>query len=134
MEQWGTGPEVFGLIHADLGTKANVLFHQGRAHAIDFDDSVFGYWVYDLAIPLSDWEGDAMWPAYKDALLDGYQELRFIPAEQLAQLELFQAAIRGLEIFWGTAATMRYPGSKYWIQRREEAWQHLHRYLTENPA
>lgn len=133
MDRWGKDPEVFGLIHADLGTKANVLFHKGRAHAIDFDDSVFGYWIYDIAIPLSDWEGNAAWPAYREALLDGYQELRTIPEEQLSQLELFQAAIRGLEIFWGTASDMRYPGGQYWIERREEAWKHLHRYLKENP-
>jgi Ser/Thr protein kinase RdoA (MazF antagonist) len=30
MEDWGKGPDVYGLIHADLGTEANVLFHRGR--------------------------------------------------------------------------------------------------------
>ncbi|MFX1475506.1 MAG: phosphotransferase enzyme family protein, partial [Promethearchaeota archaeon] len=34
MDAWGKGPDVFGLIHADLGTKANVFFHKGGAHAI----------------------------------------------------------------------------------------------------
>ncbi|MFX1475229.1 MAG: phosphotransferase enzyme family protein, partial [Promethearchaeota archaeon] len=111
-----------------------VFFHKRRAHAIDFDDSGFGYWIYDLAIPLSDWEGNDMWPAYRKALLEGYQETRSIPEKQLSQLELFQAAIRSLEIFWGTAATMRYPDSTYWIKRREEAWRHLNRYLKENPT
>lgn len=134
MDKWGKAPEYFGLIHADLGTKANVLFHKGRAHAIDFDDSGYGYWIYDLAITLSDWEGEKVWPAFREALLEGYTEKRSIPEEQLSQLELFQAAVRGLEIFWGTAGVMHDPDSTYWKERREEAIKHLNRYLKENPT
>jgi Ser/Thr protein kinase RdoA (MazF antagonist) len=74
MEDWGKGSDVYGLIHADLGTKANVLFHKGEVRAIDFDDGGFGYWIYDLAVPLCDWEGEDVWPAYRDALLEGYTE------------------------------------------------------------
>ncbi|MCK4633858.1 hypothetical protein KAT42_03425, partial [Candidatus Bathyarchaeota archaeon] len=88
---------------------------------------------YDLAMPLADWEGEDVWPAYRDALLEGYTEMRSIPEEQLGQLELFQAAIRAMEIFWGTAATIRRPDSAYWIERRDKAWRHIKRYLKENP-
>ena len=63
MEDWGKEPDVYGLIHADLGTKANVLFNKGEARAIDFDDGGFGYWTYDLAVPLCDWEGEDVWLA-----------------------------------------------------------------------
>jgi Ser/Thr protein kinase RdoA (MazF antagonist) len=133
MEDWGKGPDVYGLIHADMGTKANVLFHGGEARAIDFDDAGFGYWIYDLAVPLSDWEGEDVWPADRDALLEGYMEMRSISKEQLEQLELFQAAIRALEIFWGTAVTIRWPDSTYWMERRDEAWRHIKCYLKENP-
>lgn len=133
MDDWGTGPNVYGLIHADLGTKANVLFYGGEARAIDFDDAGFGYWAYDLAMPLADWEGETFWPAFRDALLEGYAETRDIPEWQLEQLELFQAAIRAMEIFWGTAGIMRNPASTYWLNRREEAWRLARRYLKENP-
>jgi Ser/Thr protein kinase RdoA (MazF antagonist) len=133
MEDWGKGADVYGLIHADLGTKANVLFHGREARPIDFDDGGFGYWMYDLAIPLADWEGEDVWPAYRDALLEGYMEMRSIPGEQLGQLELFQAAYRAVEIFGGTAGTMRRPDSTYWIERRDKAWRHIKRYLKENP-
>ena len=132
MEDWGKGQNVYGLIHADLGTKANVVFHSGEARAIDFDDAGFGYWMYDLAMPLADWEGEDVWPAYRDALLEGYTEIQSIPEEQLEQLELFQAAIRAMEIFWGTACTMRFPNSTYWAERRDTAWRHIKRYLKEN--
>jgi Ser/Thr protein kinase RdoA (MazF antagonist) len=133
MEDWGKGPEVYGLIHADLGTKANVLFYEGEARAIDFDDGGFGYWVYDLAVPLCDWEGEDVWLEYRAALLEGYLETRSIPEKQLAQLKLFQAAYRAMEIFWGTAATMRHPSSTYWMERRDKAWKHIKHYLKQNP-
>ena len=129
MEDWGKGPDVYGLIHADLGTEANVLFHRGEARAIDFDDGGYGYWMYDLAIPLVDLEGDEALPTYRDALLEGYSEIRSIPEEQLDKLELFQAAFRALEIFWGTASTMRRPDSTYWMERQEKAWRFLERAL-----
>jgi len=133
MEEWGKGLDVYGLIHADLGTKANVLFYNGEARAIDFDDGGFGYWTYDLAVPLCDWEGEDVWSAYKDALLEGYMDIRSLPDEQLEQLELFQAAFRAMEIFWGTAGTMRHPDSTYWMERRDKAWKHIKHYLKENP-
>ena len=133
MDDWGKGPEVYGLIHADLGTEANVLFHRGEARAIDFDDGGYGYWVYDLAVPLVDLEGKEALPPFRDALLEGYTEIRSMPEEQLEKLELFQAAFRALEIFWGTASTLRNPDSTYWIERRDQAWRHIKRYLRENP-
>jgi Ser/Thr protein kinase RdoA (MazF antagonist) len=133
MNDWGKGPDVYGLIHADLGTKANVLFHSGEARAIDFDDGGFGYWMYDLAVPLVDWEGEDVCIAYRTALLEGYTEMRSIPEEQLGQLELFQAAFRAMEIFWGTAGTMRFQDSTYWMERQDKAWRHIKRYLRENP-
>lgn len=133
MDDWGKGPDVYGLIHADLGTKANVLFHCGEARAIDFDDAGYGYWAYDLACTLSDWEGDDRWPAFRDALLGGYREVRSLPDEILKQLELFQAAWRAVEIFWGTAGTIQNPGSVYWKERRDMAWKLLKRYLKRNP-
>ena len=60
-------------------------------------------------------------------------EMRFIPEEQLKQLELFQAAFRAMEIFWGTASTIRRPDSTYWMERRDKAWRHIKRYLKEDP-
>lgn len=133
MENWGKGADVYGLIHADLGTKANTLFYGREARPIDFDDAGYGYWVYDLAMPLSDWEGEPEWPIFRDALLEGYAELRSLPEEQLSQLELFQVAIRALEIFWGTAAIMYNPRTIYWRDRRNKAVKFLQQYLKRNP-
>jgi Ser/Thr protein kinase RdoA (MazF antagonist) len=91
MEKWGTGPDVHGLIHADLGVDANVLFWRGEARAIDFDDSGFGYWIYDLAVSLEHCRDDPEYPAFRDALLSGYAGVRSLREEQLEQLDLFMA-------------------------------------------
>ncbi len=44
-------PKRQGFIHADLHF-GNLLLSQGRIAAIDFDDSGFGFYAYDLAVPL----------------------------------------------------------------------------------
>jgi len=84
-------------------------------------------------MPLADWEGESVWPTYRDALLEGYMATRSMPEEQLSQLELFQAAYRAMEVFWGTAALTRHPDSTDWLERRDRAWRHINRYLKRRP-
>jgi Ser/Thr protein kinase RdoA (MazF antagonist) len=67
-----------GLLHADLHYE-NVLFRDGRALAIDFDDCGWGAHLYDLAVPLSELEGRSNYRALRDALLDGYARRRPLP-------------------------------------------------------
>jgi Ser/Thr protein kinase RdoA (MazF antagonist) len=129
MDEWGKGTDVYGLIHADLGTEANVVFRGGEARAIDFDDSGYGYWVYDLAVPMVDWQGEPEYDDFRESLLEGYSEVRSIPDYQLERFDLFQAAFNAIEIFWGTAVTLHNPDSVYWIERRENAWRQLLNYL-----
>lgn len=103
MDKWGKGPDAFGLLHADLslGEESNVLFHRGQARPIDFDDCGFGYWVYDLAVPLAHWQTSPQWPTYRQALLDSYASIRPLPQVQMAYLDLFMAARHVSEILWG---------------------------------
>uniref|UniRef100_UPI00286B31A4 phosphotransferase enzyme family protein n=1 Tax=Tabrizicola sp. TaxID=2005166 RepID=UPI00286B31A4 len=58
---YGTGPEVFGLIHADLRL-ANLMRDDTGLWAIDFDDCGFGWWMYDLASAVSFIETDPRLP------------------------------------------------------------------------
>jgi Ser/Thr protein kinase RdoA (MazF antagonist) len=104
MEGWGKGPDGWGLIHSDLtlGDESNVLFLGGEARPIDFDDCGLGYWVYDLASSLCHWQQAQAWPAIRDAVLQGYAQVRPLPEKQLAQLDLFMAARHVSEILWGT--------------------------------
>ena len=97
MEEWGRGPDVFGLIHGDLGVDANLLFWYGEPRAIDFDDSGFGYWVFDLGVALDVCQDNPFYPDYRDALLSGYAKSRSLPEKQAEQVDLFLAAF---EIYW----------------------------------
>jgi len=74
----GLQPDVFGLIHADLHLE-NALFEGAAIRLIDFDDSGFGYWLYDLAVPLWEYRSRTDHAAIRTALLEGYSERRELP-------------------------------------------------------
>jgi Ser/Thr protein kinase RdoA (MazF antagonist) len=109
IDSWGTGPEVYGLIHADMGLDANVLFWRGQPRPIDFDGSGFGYWMYDLAVALAHCAGTVDYARFRDALFDGYTEHRSLPDAQLAQLDLFTAAFYVYYDLWVAGGTWVHP-------------------------
>lgn len=104
MREWlaayGTGPEVFGLIHADL-LPTNVLVRSdGVVAAIDFDDAAFGYRLYDIAVPLYGLTVEEHFDQLHDALLTGYQRRRTLTAEELSLLPMFRLIRCLVEIGW----------------------------------
>lgn len=109
MEEWGQGRDVFGLIHGDLGVDANLLFWHGEPRAIDFDDSGFGYYVFDLGVALDVCREDPSYRRYRDALLDGYAEFRSLLENQAEQIELFLAGSQIYWNLWATGGTHLYP-------------------------
>jgi len=84
----GTGPDVYGLIHADLHQE-NYLFHRGHVRAIDFDDCGLGHFVYDLAATLSELRGRPDYAVLRAGLLRGYRAVRPLRAEHERYLEVF---------------------------------------------
>ena len=68
-----------GLIHGDLHQE-NYLFERGTARAIDFDDCGWGFFLYDVAVTLSEIEGRPRYAELRDALLDEYAGRRSLPA------------------------------------------------------
>jgi len=119
MKALGDGPEAFGLIHADLGVDANLLFWHDEPRPIDFDELGFGYWVYDLAVALEHCRGHDDYGRNRDALLGAYCEIRALPAEQMQYLDLFMA---GLDVhlgLWASAVVSLRPGRDD-IRRRLE--------------
>jgi len=111
MDAWGKDPDVYGLIHADLGLDANVLFWGGEARAIDFDDSGFGYYVYDLSLALEHCQEDEGLPRFREALLNGYAQVRSLPDDHLKYSDLFLAAFCVYLSLW--AAAMAHTHRKY---------------------
>lgn len=88
MTELGSGPDTFGLIHADLHLE-NALFDRGAVRLIDFDDCGFGYWLYDIAVPLWEYRGRPDHAEIRAALLAGYAETRELP--DLTHLDAFIA-------------------------------------------
>jgi Ser/Thr protein kinase RdoA (MazF antagonist) len=85
LNAYGTGPDTFGLIHADLRL-ANLMVHCGRLTAIDFDDCGFGWWAYDLAAALSFIETDPRLPDLIAAWVTGYTRIALLRAEDRAMI------------------------------------------------
>jgi len=83
LERYGEGADRFGLIHGDMRL-GNLLVEDGRVTLIDFDDSGFGWWLYDLAAALSFHETDALVPALCDAWFAGYSEVAPLPPDASA--------------------------------------------------
>jgi Ser/Thr protein kinase RdoA (MazF antagonist) len=97
---YGTGPGKFGLIHADTRL-ANLLVHDGTTAVIDFDDSGFGWYLYDLGTTVSFFEDDPAVPALAAAWLDGYRAGGGVLApEDLAEAWTFIAFRRLLLTAW----------------------------------
>ena len=98
LHAYGTGPETFGLIHADLRL-ANLMVDEQGLTAIDFDDCGFGWWAYDLATALSFIETDPRLPDLIAAWVAGYaraaplvpQDRAMIPALILLRRVLLTA-------------------------------------------
>ncbi|MFN3576054.1 MAG: phosphotransferase enzyme family protein, partial [Tabrizicola sp.] len=82
---YGTGPERFGLIHADLRL-ANLMVAGDSLTAIDFDDCGFGWWIYDLAAALSFIETDPRLPDLIARWLEGYARVAPLGSEDRAMI------------------------------------------------
>jgi Ser/Thr protein kinase RdoA (MazF antagonist) len=92
----GQKPETFGLIHGDLH-QGNYFFHQGRVQAIDFDDCGYGYYLYDLAVTLSEVNWRKSTPALRQSFLAGYRSIRDLTPEHEHYLDTF-IALRDLQL------------------------------------
>jgi Ser/Thr protein kinase RdoA (MazF antagonist) len=92
-------PGTFGLIHGDLHYE-NFLFHRGVARAIDFDDSGWGFYLYDVAVPLSELEGRGQYARMRAAFLEAYFRIRPLPERYEAHLAAFAILRRMQMVTW----------------------------------
>lgn len=82
---------IFGLIHGDLHLN-NVIINQNSLIPIDFDDSGYGYYIYDLAVILANYSHMEEYYQIKANLIKGYKTIRKISIDIENQLSLFIAA------------------------------------------
>ena len=118
MEKLGQGSHVYGLIHGDLGMGANVLFWNGDPRIIDFDDSGFGYYIYDLSIVLEDSQDHQIQPQFRDALLEGYTKIRPLSSDEIENIDLFLAAFAVYWSLFAVDAVQRHPEDREEIEAR----------------
>lgn len=77
----------FGLIHADV-LRENILISRGEIALIDFDDSGFGFRLYDLGTVLSQNQYEPARDDLRDALMAGYgtQDVEMVELFTLARI------------------------------------------------
>jgi len=99
MDRYGRDPSTFGVIHADLHP-GNLLADGERLTVIDFDDSAFGWHLYDIAVGLFHQRRSPHFDAIQGAFVRGYRTLRELREEAVALIPMF-LLVRGLaQIGW----------------------------------
>lgn len=118
LAEYGTGPERFGLIHADLRL-ANLLVDcdgtasQSKITVIDFDDCGFGWFFYDFGTAVSFIEDDPALPEWQESWVSGYRSRRELPAADEDMLASFVLLRRLLLLAWmGTHSHSRESATK----------------------
>jgi len=96
---YGTGPDRFGLIHADMRL-ANLLVEGGRVTLIDFDDCGFGWFMYDFAAAVSFHEDDSRAAEWRARWLAGYEAVRPLTPPDRAMLDAMVLLRRMALLAW----------------------------------
>ena len=134
---FGTGPDRFGLVHADMRLANLIVPTDAEADGrhvtvIDFDDCGFGWYLYDLGSSLSFIEDDPRVPELTEAWVEGYRQVGVLSAEEVAELPTFVLLRRLLLVAWiGSHADTdlaREMGAEYTRGSCELAEQYLSRF------
>ena len=88
LQAMGQTPQNYGLIHADFFPE-NLLYDGHRLSLIDFDDSGFGWHLFELATVLYSEMDESDHAEVRAALVAGYRSLRLLSEEDLERLPLF---------------------------------------------
>jgi Ser/Thr protein kinase RdoA (MazF antagonist) len=98
---FGTGPDRFGLVHADMRV-ANLLVRPDdpTIRVIDFDDCGFSWFLYDFAASVSFIEDDPRVPELAAAWVGGYREVAPLTGDEERELPTFVLLRRLLLLAW----------------------------------
>jgi Ser/Thr protein kinase RdoA (MazF antagonist) len=119
LQDYGKDPSRFGLIHADLHPD-NLLIDGNQLALIDFDDSAFGWHMYDLASALIEYTTAPDFPELRRALLLGYRDERELALPDEEMLPVF-LLLRGMALIgWfhqrpEHAGSVFFSGIKEWV-------------------
>lgn len=99
LERFGSGPDRFGLIHADLRL-ANLLETDNDTRVIDFDDAGLGWFLYDIATALSFMEDREDLDELVAAWVEGYRSEAPLSDDEVAEIPTFLMLRRLAVIAW----------------------------------
>ncbi|MEO9175806.1 MAG: phosphotransferase [Gaiellales bacterium] len=99
LARYGSGPDRFGLTHADLRI-ANLLVDGDRTIVIDFDDCGHAWFMYDWATAVSFMEDHPSVPELQAAWVDGYRSVATLSAADEDELSTFVLLRRLLLVAW----------------------------------
>ena len=120
----------FGLIHADL-VRENVMIGGDRLQFIDFDDSGFGFRLFDIATTLIRNQNEPDYDMLKAALIEGYLSVRDL---DFTELDLFITLRATIYVGW-IIARMQEDGSEARNARFVDHAESLAKsYLSQNGA
>ncbi|MCY1432197.1 Homoserine kinase [compost metagenome] len=94
LRRYGRTLDNFSMIHADF-VPENLMLDGSRLQLIDFDDSGFGWHMFELATALFFCLDDPRFAQIETALLDGYHSVKPLSGTDRASLPLF-LALRGM--------------------------------------
>ena len=111
LQSYGERADNFSLIHADLHPD-NIIYNDGQMALIDFDDSAYGWHLYDLASALVEDRFAPDYEALRAALLAGYCEHRRLATRDIELLPVFML-VRGMAIIGWFHERPEHAGSQF---------------------
>jgi len=114
------------VIHNDLHSE-NIKIHRGQLYPFDFEDTIWGYPVQDIAMALQDLMMDVerdKYDPYQSAFRTGYESLRTWPETYDGQIDTFRAG----RMLWVANYVARYE-RKYLREHIDWLAQQFERYL-----
>jgi Ser/Thr protein kinase RdoA (MazF antagonist) len=126
----GAGNDRFGLIHADIH-QWNYLFWRSGTKLLDFNNVGYAHYLYDLAVTLDNLLDRADYPALRNALVQGYQRVRPLPADYRRYLRSL-IALRNLQVVqWPLTLPLDSPARRQHWSGVTRGFEHLKSYLTD---
>jgi len=114
LTDYGESAENFGLIHADLHPD-NIVYNGEDLALIDFDDTAYGWHLYEIATVLIMDRFAPDFEALRAALLEGYREHRDLSEQDVELLSAF-LLIRGMAIIGWFHQRAEHAGSEYFAE------------------
>ncbi|MFW2381927.1 MAG: phosphotransferase enzyme family protein, partial [Acidimicrobiales bacterium] len=102
LAELSTGPDRFGLIHSDLHL-GNLMADGDRLTVIDFDDSGFGWFGYELAVALHSVLATPQEDPARAAMVQGYRSVHTLDHEEERTIDTFLTVRALMGVGWQDA-------------------------------